>query len=156
MAKLGKAYKAVNDEATRKDLNEVVMSARRFIDSEKKTKSTKRKVCTEVDELRLREEVAKILIDREWKKRQLKKMSKIYDDRIHKEREEKRKEMKEEESHTARWEKQRRKRVSSWRSFNCRMKEATKRKIVKGVNDPSSKAKYVEDGDRTYIKRVKR
>ncbi|MES1921063.1 hypothetical protein MHBO_002660 [Bonamia ostreae] len=151
--KLGKAYKDLLDDEKRKDLNEIVNFAKKFL--EKKYSSAKKKSITDFTgekDKDLKREVAKILIDRAWKNRMIKKMSEKYDERAAKEREEWKNDQKEKSDHQRKWVEDRSKRVNSWKKFKANVKKTSRRKVVKGVGHRVKSKKQENGKDENKIK----
>eukprot|EP01083_Nonionella_stella_P129327 392392_1 len=162
-AKLQQARKDLLDEEKRKLLNDVYQTAQRKIADRHRAK--KRKVGKDVDstepvitkimEIEIRAEVKQLLIDQEWRRRQMLKMTSKLEGEAAKEAETRRSEREEREKTEQDWEGKRDQRISGWRNFNKSMKKKSKKKRKRIPGMASSSSGLVADSDKAYIKRVR-
>uniref|UniRef100_A0A7S4DGR9 Uncharacterized protein n=2 Tax=Lotharella globosa TaxID=91324 RepID=A0A7S4DGR9_9EUKA len=104
----------------------------------------------------VRNMVKEMMIEREWRKRQLMKAANEAEKKAHEEKKEKVDAIKAEKKKDENWQKGRDKRVGSWRDFmkgKGKGKKKKKRKQLKAFK--SGQKLEQRDGDRDYIKRIK-
>jgi len=174
-AKLATAKTDLLDEKKREDLNKIVYEARtRLVERLQRDIRTKRKEEAKAAKARgeeppekeplpdvtrmipnwddlVKAETKEVLIEKAWSQKQGQKAAEEEDKRIAKEKEEIDKKRKQDEEDKKKWDEGRDHRVNDWRNF---MKGGTgKKKKKRSLNMPKM---YQTDGDKTYIKRVKK